>query len=68
MLTASRPRTDYAEVWRLITEHKVQVLTIIGDAVARPLIDEYKAHPDRYDASSSGVDRIRWCAAVDRGS
>ncbi len=52
VLTASRPRTDYAEVWRLITEHKVQVLTIIGDAVARPLIDEYKAHPDRYDASS----------------
>jgi acyl-CoA synthetase (AMP-forming)/AMP-acid ligase II len=52
VLTASRPRTDYAEVWRLITEHKVQVLTIIGDAVARPLIDEYKAHPDLYDASS----------------
>ena len=52
VLTASRPRTDYAEVWRLITDHKVQVLTIIGDAVARPLIDEYKAHTDRYDASS----------------
>jgi acyl-CoA synthetase (AMP-forming)/AMP-acid ligase II len=52
VLTTSRPRTDYAEVWRLITDHKVQVLTIIGDAVARPLIDEYKAHPDRYDASS----------------
>jgi acyl-CoA synthetase (AMP-forming)/AMP-acid ligase II len=52
VLTASRPRTDYAEVWRLITEHKVQVLTIIGDAVARPLVDEYTAHPDVYDASS----------------
>jgi acyl-CoA synthetase (AMP-forming)/AMP-acid ligase II len=52
LLTASRPRTDYAEVWRLISEHKVQVLTIIGDAVARPLIDEYKARPGEYDASS----------------
>jgi acyl-CoA synthetase (AMP-forming)/AMP-acid ligase II len=52
VLTSSRPRTDYAEVWRLITEHRVQVLTIIGDAVARPLIDEYKAHRDVYDASS----------------
>ncbi len=52
VLTASRPRTDYAEVWRLITEHGVQVLTIIGDAVARPLIDEYNAHRDRYDASA----------------
>ena len=52
VLTASRPRTDYAEVWRLITEHKVQILTIIGDAVARPLIDEYKSKPGVYDASS----------------
>jgi acyl-CoA synthetase (AMP-forming)/AMP-acid ligase II len=52
VLTSSRPRTDYAEVWRLITEQKVQVLTIIGDAVARPLIDEYAAHPDLYDSSS----------------
>ena len=52
VLTPSRPRTDYAEVWRLITEHKVQVLTIIGDAVARPLIDEYKSKPGEYDASA----------------
>jgi acyl-CoA synthetase (AMP-forming)/AMP-acid ligase II len=52
VLTTSRPRTDYAEVWRLVTEHEVQLLTIIGDAVARPLIDEYLAHPDRYDPSS----------------
>ena len=28
------------------------MLTIIGDAVARPLIDEYAPTPDRYDASS----------------
>jgi acyl-CoA synthetase (AMP-forming)/AMP-acid ligase II len=52
VLTPSRPRTDYAEVWRLITEEKVMILTIIGDAVARPLIDEYNAHRDRYDAAS----------------
>ena len=39
-------------MWRLITEHKVMILTIIGDAVARPLIDEYKANPGKYDASS----------------
>ena len=52
VLTPSRPRTDYAEVWRLITDHKVMILTIIGDAVARPLIDEYKANPGKYDASS----------------
>ncbi len=52
LLTASRPRTDYAQAWRLATEHKANVITIIGDAVARPLIDEYLAHPGEYDASS----------------
>src|SRR4029077_19931883 len=52
VLTPSRPRTDYAEVWRLITEHGVMILTIIGDAVARPLIDEFNAHRDEYDATS----------------
>jgi len=52
LLTASRPATDYAKVWRLITEHKANVVTIIGDAVSRPLIDEYLAHPGEYDASS----------------
>jgi acyl-CoA synthetase (AMP-forming)/AMP-acid ligase II len=54
LLTSSRPTTDYAQVWRLITLHKANVITIIGDAVARPLIDEYVANRDAngYDASS----------------
>jgi acyl-CoA synthetase (AMP-forming)/AMP-acid ligase II len=52
VLTASRPSTDYARVWQLITDHKVNVVTIIGDAVARPLIDEYVANPGKYDGSS----------------
>ena len=54
LLTASRPTTDYGKVWRLITDHKANVVTIIGDAVARPLIDEYVANADTngYDGSS----------------
>jgi acyl-CoA synthetase (AMP-forming)/AMP-acid ligase II len=52
LLTASRPSTDYAKVWRLVTEHGANVITIIGDAVARPLIDEYVANRERYDAST----------------
>jgi acyl-CoA synthetase (AMP-forming)/AMP-acid ligase II len=54
LLTSSRPTTDYAKVWRIITDHKANVVTIIGDAVARPLIDEYKrnAAVNGYDASS----------------
>jgi len=30
----------------------VMILTIIGDAVARPLIDEFNANRDKYDATS----------------
>jgi acyl-CoA synthetase (AMP-forming)/AMP-acid ligase II len=52
LLTSSRPSTDYAKVWQLITEQRANVITIIGDAVARPLIDEYLANRDAYDASS----------------
>jgi acyl-CoA synthetase (AMP-forming)/AMP-acid ligase II len=54
LLTASRPATDYGKVWRLITDQRANVLTIIGDAVARPLIDEYLANKDAegYDATS----------------
>ena len=52
VLTPSRPRTDYAEVWRLVTEEKVNLIVVVGDAVARPLIEEYLAHRDDYDTSS----------------
>jgi fatty-acyl-CoA synthase len=54
LLTASRPATDYGRVWRLITDHGANVVTIIGDAVARPLIDEYVANHEAegYDGSS----------------
>ena len=54
LLTASRPTTDYRKVWRLISDHGANVVTIIGDAVARPLIDEYEANKDAegYDAST----------------
>jgi acyl-CoA synthetase (AMP-forming)/AMP-acid ligase II len=52
LLTSSRPATDYAKVWRLISEQRANIVTIIGDAVARPLIDEYLAHRESYDVSS----------------
>ena len=61
-VAAAAPTTR--EVWRLITEHKVNVVTIIGDAVARPLIDEYKAKPGklrRVDACSRSAPVARRC-------
>ncbi|WHT21983.1 acyl-CoA synthetase [Crossiella sp. CA-258035] len=44
------PHFDADEVWQVIQRHKVNVLTIVGDAMARPLIEAY--HRGGYDASS----------------
>ena len=41
---------DPDEVWRAVQRHKVNVLVVVGDAMARPLIDAFAA--GRYDASS----------------
>jgi acyl-CoA synthetase (AMP-forming)/AMP-acid ligase II len=44
------PQFDAHEVWKAVRKHKVQVLTIVGDAMARPLIEAYTQ--GGYDASS----------------
>jgi 3-oxocholest-4-en-26-oate---CoA ligase len=41
---------DPDEVWRTIERHKVNVMALVGDAMARPLIEAY--HRGGYDASS----------------
>jgi 3-oxocholest-4-en-26-oate---CoA ligase len=41
---------DPHEVWRAVSQHKVNVLVVVGDAMARPLIDAFAA--GGYDASS----------------
>ncbi|MEV6877282.1 acyl-CoA synthetase [Amycolatopsis sp. NPDC051128] len=44
------PRFDAHEIWKAVQDNKVQVLTIVGDAMARPLIEAYRE--GNYDASS----------------
>jgi acyl-CoA synthetase (AMP-forming)/AMP-acid ligase II len=44
------PAFDAREIWRAVQRHHVNVLVIIGDAMARPLVEAY-AEGD-YDASS----------------
>ena len=44
------PQFDAHEVWRAIERNSVNVLAIVGDAMARPLIEAY--HEGAYDASS----------------
>jgi 3-oxocholest-4-en-26-oate---CoA ligase len=44
------PAFDAGEIWRAVERHQVNVLVIIGDAMARPLVEAYLA--GGYDASS----------------
>ncbi|MEX2627220.1 MAG: acyl-CoA synthetase [Ilumatobacteraceae bacterium] len=44
---------DAADIWGLIEREKLNFLLIVGDAFARPLIDELDRHP--YDLSSLTV-------------
>ena len=44
------PAFDARQIWRAIERHRVNVLVIIGDAMARPLVEAYLA--GEYDASS----------------
>jgi acyl-CoA synthetase (AMP-forming)/AMP-acid ligase II len=46
------PKFDPDEIWRTIERRKVNVVVLIGDAMARPLIEAY--HKGGYDASSVG--------------
>lgn len=44
------PRFDPHEVWKAVQRHQVRVITITGDAMARPLIEAYQQ--GGYDAGS----------------
>lgn len=44
-------RFDPAVVWRTVESEKVSAMTIVGDAMARPLLDEWDANGP-YDTSS----------------
>ncbi len=43
---------DPADVWRLVEAERVNALVVVGDAMARPLLDVLAAAPDRHDLSS----------------
>ena len=42
---------DPAEIWTLVQEHRVNMITVVGDAMMRPLLDHYADHGE-IDASS----------------
>ncbi|MET9492234.1 acyl-CoA synthetase [Nocardia sp. NPDC006630] len=44
------PRFDPARIWQVVAREQPNILVITGDAIARPLVDAYRAAP--VDASS----------------
>ena len=45
-------RFEPATIWRLVGDERVNVLVIVGDAMARPLADELEARATTYDTST----------------
>jgi acyl-CoA synthetase (AMP-forming)/AMP-acid ligase II len=43
---------DGAQVWDIVEQEKVNSLSIVGDAMAIPLLDALKPNPERWDLSS----------------
>ena len=48
-------RFDAVAAWEAIGRERVLTLVVIGDAMAKPLLDELEAHQDRYDTSGLWV-------------
>ncbi|MDH3294276.1 MAG: AMP-binding protein [Acidimicrobiia bacterium] len=73
IITLTAHSFDAAELWRTVDREGVTMISIVGDAFARPMLDELDAAAERgqpYDGStvknivSSGV---MWSAEVKRG-
>ncbi len=45
-------RLDPEAVWDAIADHGVNTITVVGDAVGRPLVSAWEAEPDRWDISA----------------
>jgi acyl-CoA synthetase (AMP-forming)/AMP-acid ligase II len=45
-------RFDPATTWRLVADERVNVLVVVGDAMARPLLDVIEEEPDGHDTTS----------------
>ncbi len=70
VVTISGTHFDPAEVWQTVASQQVNSMAIVGDAFARPLLQELDKNPDKYDLSSllaivsSGV---MWSPEVKQG-
>jgi len=63
-------RFDAVELLDTLAEQRVTEVSIVGDAFAKPLLDQLDAHPDRWDLSSLRVmlsSGVMWSLPVKEG-
>ena len=61
---------DPEEIWGTVERENVNVMVIVGDAFARPMLDALDGAPDRWDLSSLRVvlsSGVMWSAPVKQG-
>jgi len=70
VVTTSSPRFDPEETWQMVQDYQVNVMAIVGDAFAKPMVLVLDEAPGKYDISSvqtiisSGV---MWSPEVKQG-
>ena len=52
VVTLPDGRFDPGTTWRLVDEERVNILVVVGDAMARPLVEELERAPEDHDTSS----------------
>jgi fatty-acyl-CoA synthase len=70
IVTLTSRRFDPAELWRTVTEKKVNVVIIVGDAFAKPMLEELRRNAGSYDLSSLvmiGSSGVMWSHETKQG-
>jgi len=52
VVTLENPSFDADELWSVVSSQKVQSISIVGDAFAKPMLKSLDENPGRYDTSS----------------
>jgi len=70
IVTLTSRKFDPAELWRTVSEKKVNVVIIVGDAFAKPMLAELEANTTSYDLSSLimiGSSGVMWSHETKEG-
>jgi fatty-acyl-CoA synthase len=70
IVTLTSRRFDPAELWRTVMEKQVNVVVIVGDAFAKPMLEELDRNSSAYDLSTViliGSSGVMWSHEVKEG-